>query len=169
VVRVEILWHRRKTRRLTEITNINLRYRGKPVYSNPKRYLIERRVPMKIKVLIVLLAAFVLGFATFSYAQGRDKGRNTHESQGIKGIDQRLRNAHAGIDRGIQSGALTREEANRLKSELNRVRDDEARMKADGRLTRQERQRLEKELNRLEKHISQLKHNVNKRDKDHRR
>ena len=125
---------------------------------------------MKTKCLIVLLAVFVLGFATFSYAQGRDQGdRKAHESQGIKGIDQRLRNAHAGIDRGIQSGALTREEANRLKGELNRVRDDEARMKADGRLTHQERQRLENELNRLEKHISQLKHNVNRRDKDQRR
>ena len=124
---------------------------------------------MKTKCLIVLLAAFVLGFATFSYAQGRDKGRNAPESQGIPGIDQRLRNAHAGIDRGIQSGALTRKEANRLKSELNRVRDDEARMKADGRLTHPARQRLEKELNRLEKHISQLKHNDNRKDKDHKR
>ena len=125
---------------------------------------------MKTKSLIVLLAAFVLGFATLSYAQGRDQGgRNTHESQGIQGIDQRIRNAHAGIDRGIETGALTREEAKRLKSQLNSVRDDEAKMKADGRLTYQERQRLEKELNRLEKHISQLKYNDNKRDKDHRR
>ena len=119
---------------------------------------------MKIKCLIVLLVAFVLGFTTFSYAQGRDQGgRNAHESQGIQGIDQRIRNAHEGIDRGIKSGALTREEANRLKSELNSVRKDEARMKADGRLTHQERQRLEKELNRLEKYISRLKHNVNRR------
>jgi septal ring factor EnvC (AmiA/AmiB activator) len=125
---------------------------------------------MRTKVLIVLLAAFVLGFATFSYAQGRDKGgRNAHENQGIQGIDKRIKNAHEGIERGIKSGALTREEAHRLKSELNSVRDDEARMKADGRLTHQERQRLEKELNRLEKHISQLKHNDNRRDKDHRR
>ena len=125
---------------------------------------------MKTRCSIVLLAVFVLGFATFSYAQERDqRGRNAQESQGIQGIDQRLRNAHAGIDRGIQYGSLTREEANRLKSQLNSVRDDEARMKADGRLTHQERQRLEKKLDRLEKRISQLKHNDNRRDTDHRR
>ena len=119
---------------------------------------------MKTRCSIVLLAVFVLGFATFSYAQGRDqRDRNAQDSQGIQGIDQRLRNAHAGIDRGIQYGSLTREEANRLKSQLNSVRDDEARMKANGRLTHQERQRLEKELDRLEKHISSLKHNANKK------
>jgi septal ring factor EnvC (AmiA/AmiB activator) len=125
---------------------------------------------MKTKYLIVLFTVLFLSFTILSCAQGRDqRSRNAPESQGIQGIDQRLRNAHAGIDRGIQSGALTREEANRLKSELNSVRDAEARMKADGRLTHQERQRLEKELNRLEKHISQLKHNDNRRDKDLRR
>ena len=124
---------------------------------------------MKTKYLIVLLTVLFLSFTTLSYAQGRDRGRNANESQGIQGIDQRLRNAHEGVDRGIQSGALTREEANRLKSELNSVRNDEARMKADGRLTHQERQRLEKKLDRLEKRISQLKHNDNRRDTDHRR
>jgi septal ring factor EnvC (AmiA/AmiB activator) len=125
---------------------------------------------MKTKCLIVLLVAFVLGFTTFSYAQGRDnRGGHQNESQGIQGLDQRLRNAHEGIDRGIKSGALTRKEANGLKSELNSVRNDEARMKADGRLTHQERQRLEKKLDRLEKRISQLKHNDNRRDTDHRR
>ncbi len=125
---------------------------------------------MKTKCLIVLVVAFVLGFTTLSCAQGRDRrGGHENESQGIQGLDQRLRNAHEGIERGIRSGALTREEANRLKSELNSVRDDEARMKADGRLTHKETQRLEKELNRLEKHISQLKHNDNRRDTDHRR
>jgi hypothetical protein len=31
--RVEIVWHRRETRRLTEKTNLNLRYSEKPAYS----------------------------------------------------------------------------------------------------------------------------------------
>jgi len=110
---------------------------------------------MKIKYLIVLVVAFVLGFTTFSYSQGR-------------GIHDRVRLAHEKIDRGIDSGALTREEAHRLKSELNSVRDDEARMKADGKLSHRERERLEKELDRLERHIARLKTNDNKRDNDRR-
>ena len=108
---------------------------------------------MKIKWLIVLLVAFVIGFSTFSYAQGRGQ-------EGGQNINQRVRSAHDGIERGIRSGALTREEANRLKDDLDRVLRDEARMKADGRLTNQERQRLDKELDRLERHIASLKHNT---------
>ncbi|MEI6205687.1 MAG: hypothetical protein WCP20_02775 [Desulfuromonadales bacterium] len=111
---------------------------------------------MKIKCLIVLLAVFVLGFTTFSYAEG-------------EGIHQRVRQAHDQIERGVKSGSLTREEAHRLKNELNSVRDDEARMKADGRLSHGERARLEKELDRLERHISRAKSNDERRDSDDRR
>jgi septal ring factor EnvC (AmiA/AmiB activator) len=50
-----------------------------------------------------------------------------------------------------------------LKRELDSVRDDEARMRADGRLTHRETERLERELNRLEEHISRLKHNERRR------
>lgn len=125
---------------------------------------------MKAKCLIIFVVAFVLGFTTLSWSQGRDRrDRHENESQGIQGLHERLRNAHERIDRGIRSGALTREEAHRLKSELNSVRDDEAQMKADGRLTHRERQRLEKELERLERHISRLKYNDDRRGSDHRR
>jgi len=106
---------------------------------------------MKAKRIIVILAVLVLGCSTFSYAEG---------------IDQRVRQANEQIERGINSGALTREEARRLKDELYSVRDDEARMKADGRLNRYERERLEKELDRLERHISRLKSDDDRRDHD---
>ncbi len=101
---------------------------------------------MKTKSLLVLLVAFVLGFSALSFAEGY-------------GIHQRVIHAHDRIERGVRSGALTREEAHRLRSELNSVRDDEARMRSDGRLTPRERQRLEAELDRLERHISRAKRN----------
>ena len=127
---------------------------------------------MKTRYLIVLLVAFVLGLTTFSYAEegdhrgGQEGVREGHQGGGheeVRDIHNRLRIAHEKIDRGIQSGSLTREEAHRLKGELNAVRDDEARMRADGRLNHHERDRLERELDRLEKHISRLKHNDNRR------
>lgn len=133
---------------------------------------------MKTKYLIVLLVAFVLGLTTFSYAEeghqrdGREGVREGHQGGGheeVRDIHKRIRTAHEKIDRGIESGALTREEAHRLKGELNAVRDDEARMRADGRLNRHERERLDRELDRLEKHISRLKHNDNRKGNDHRR
>lgn len=111
---------------------------------------------MKTSRLIVLLAVLVLGFTTFSFAEGY-------------GIRQRVIQAYERIERGIRSGALTREEAHQLKHDLNRVRDDEARMKADGILFPPEIARLEKELNRLEKRISRLKYNDNTRGHEDRR
>ncbi len=104
--------------------------------------------------LVVLFVTFVLGLTTFAYAQSHER---------VRDIDHRIGVANDRIDRGFDSGALTRGEADRLKRELNAIRDDEARMTADGRLSRHEKERLDRELDRLERRISRLKHN------DHRR
>lgn len=108
---------------------------------------------MKTARLLMILIACLLGFASFSFADS---------------IDQRVRHAYGRIDRGIQSGLLTREEAHRLKSELRGIREDEARMLSDGRLSPHERERLHRELSRLERHISNLKRNDDTRRPDYR-
>ena len=117
---------------------------------------------MKTRYLIVLLVAFVLGLGltTFSYAE---EGYHGDGHEGVRDINNRLRAAHERIDRGIDNGSLTKHEAHKLKRELDAVRDDEARMRADGRLNPHERERLERELDRLEKHIHHLIHNDNRR------
>ena len=74
-------------------------------------------------------------------------------------IDERVNYAHRRIQQGIESGALTREEAHRLREEFSQIRRDEARFRADGHLGHGERERLNRELDRLERHISNLKHN----------
>jgi hypothetical protein len=71
----------------------------------------------------------------------------------------RVEMAHRRIERGIRSGALTREEAHRLRREFDQVLRDEERARADGHLDRRERERLGRELSRLERHISRLKNN----------
>jgi septal ring factor EnvC (AmiA/AmiB activator) len=108
-----------------------------------------RRTIMNKNLLSALLLGLALGFSTLTFAAT---------------ISERINIAHQRIEQGIRSGALTRDEARRLKDEFSRVRHDEARAKSDGRLDRRERERLDQELNRLERHISQLKHNgVNQR------
>lgn len=104
---------------------------------------------MNVKRIVVLLALFVFGFATFAFADS---------------IDQRVRHAHERIERGIQSGQLNRNEAHSLKRQFHQIREDEARMRADGRLSHHERERLHRELDHLERRISHLKHNENRRD-----
>lgn len=108
---------------------------------------------MKIRQCMVFVIAFVLSFSTVAFADS---------------IQQRVNAAYMRIDRGIQTGALTREEAHRLKSELRNIRETEVRMLADGRLNHHERERLHNDLDRLERHISHLKHNDNTRGDDRR-
>jgi hypothetical protein len=108
---------------------------------------------MKKTRLIVLCIVFIAGFTSYSYAQ---RGG----SEGEQNVNQRIRNAHDGIERGIHSGALTREEAHALKNELDYVRNEEDRMRADGRLNLHERQLLDQELDRLERRIARLSHNA---------
>jgi multidrug resistance efflux pump len=86
-------------------------------------------------------------------------------------ISERVDMAHRRIEQGMRSGALSREEAHRLRAEFSQVRHDEARARADGHLDRRERERLHHELGRLERHISQYEHNdVYRGDgRDHRR
>ncbi|HLZ18552.1 MAG TPA: hypothetical protein VKO67_03015, partial [Smithellaceae bacterium] len=57
------------------------------------------------------------------------------------------------IDQGMRNGVLTRDEGRMLRMELNKVRDDAARMKRDGRLTQREKDRLNAELDRLQRDI----------------
>jgi hypothetical protein len=74
-------------------------------------------------------------------------------------IDERVRAAHHHIEQGIRSGAISHNEAKRLKAEFDHIRRDEARAKKDGHLDNRERERLDRELDRLERNIYRAKHN----------
>jgi len=74
-------------------------------------------------------------------------------------IQRREYNQQQRIDRGIQSGQLTRREARRLEAQQNRIQRVENRMKADGRLTGRERARLTRMQNRTSRNIYRLNHN----------
>jgi hypothetical protein len=69
-------------------------------------------------------------------------------------IDSRIRQAHERIDKNLERGALTLHDAKRLRGELNRIRDTEARMRRDGKLDHREREILDRKLDRLNTEIS---------------
>ena len=81
----------------------------------------------------------------------------------ISDINQRIVQMDQRIDQGLRSGALTRDEGRKLRMELNKVRDDAARMKKDGILTPREKGRLNTELDRLKKDIDREKRDQDKR------
>ncbi|MBI5640193.1 MAG: hypothetical protein HZA17_07205 [Nitrospirae bacterium] len=101
---------------------------------------------------ILITAALMLMVGGVVYAGTADPG-----------IQDRIEDQQQRIDQGIASGELTRAEADRMQDNLNRIKADEARLKADGKLTPRERARLNKELDHNSKAIYRKKHNPRRR------
>ncbi len=80
------------------------------------------------------------------------------------GIQQREQNQERRIDQGVASGQLTPKEAGRVEAQQAKIKQDEARMKADGNLTKKERAKLTREQNRASRNIYRKKHNQRKVD-----
>jgi hypothetical protein len=73
-------------------------------------------------------------------------------------LDQREEVQQQRIQQGIQSGAITPQEARRLGMEQRHIQAAEERMRADGRLAPRERARLNQMLNKADRDISREKH-----------
>jgi hypothetical protein len=78
-------------------------------------------------------------------------------------IQERITKQQQRIDQGIASGNLTNTEAGILQDNLNWVKAEETRLKADGKLTERERERLRKMLDNNSNMIYKKKHNAIKR------
>ncbi|ABK17716.1 hypothetical protein [Syntrophobacter fumaroxidans] len=77
-----------------------------------------------------------------------------------KGIHAEIDQQQRRIDKGIASGALTRNEAEVLQGNLSYIRSTYDRARTDGTLTPREEKRLRTMLNENSKQIYQKKHNM---------
>ncbi len=77
--------------------------------------------------------------------------------------EQRQTNQQQRIEQGVQSGSLTRREANRLEAQQNRIERSETRMEADGVVKVNERKRLSARKNKASRNIYRKKHNLRNR------
>lgn len=75
---------------------------------------------------------------------------------------RQLRQDHR-VKQGVRSGALTKDEAGKLREERRSVRQEEHAYKSDGTLTRDERKDLHQDLNTLSKDIYSEKHDAEQR------
>jgi hypothetical protein len=101
-------------------------------------------LPLTILSLVMTASAFA--------GKGAGKADTSH-------LDKREAHQEKRIQHGIQSGALTSQEASALVSAENKLKADEAAAKADGKVTKQERAVLKAEANSVSSGIHQLKHN----------
>jgi hypothetical protein len=77
--------------------------------------------------------------------------------------EQRQMNQQHRIEQGVDSGRLTRREANKLEAQQNRIERAETRMEANGVVTSSERRRLLARENIADRNIYRKKHNLRRR------
>lgn len=107
----------------------------------------------KVWVFIVVASLVVI------LSAGNILAGNTYDPK----IQERITKQQHRIDQGIASGNLTRTEAGILQDNLNWVKAEETRLKADGKLTERERERLHEMLDNNNHMIYKKKHNAIKR------
>ena len=107
------------------------------------------------KVCVFIVAASLVVILS----AGNILAGNTYDPK----IQERIAKQQQRIDQGIASGSLTSTEAGILQDNLNRVKVEETRLKADGKLTERERERLHKMLDDNNQMIYKKKHNAIKR------
>ena len=96
---------------------------------------------MKPSVLIAFISIFFLANQSFAAS-----------------VNERQHNQKQRIKQGIQSGELTKREANRLSNQQFKIAKKEAIYKSDGVFTKKERLDIQTDLNRTSKAIFKQKH-----------
>jgi hypothetical protein len=109
---------------------------------------------MKKVCVFILAASLIVILSAGSILAG-----NTYDPK----IQERITKQQHRIDTGIASGSLTSREAEILQDNLNWVKSEETRLKADGKLNKRERERLHEMLDNNSDMIYKKKHNAIKR------
>jgi hypothetical protein len=91
-----------------------------------------------------------MGFTGIAVAQ-------TQPSQ-TPGVDKRQQVQQQRIEKGVESGALTQNEAARLAKRQHKIEADKQKALADGTVTKRERARLHQEQDRASRQIYRQKH-----------
>jgi polyhydroxyalkanoate synthesis regulator phasin len=107
----------------------------------------------------VFFAALMMGLVMALLTTGAYAADSTQDPA----IQKRIENQQKRIDSGVASGQLTKQEAALVQDNLNRIKANEAKMKADGKLTPMEKTRLVQKLNRNELMIGHEKNNAIRR------
>lgn len=110
-----------------------------------------------MKKFFMLMVLFAVGFVFVAPSVVADPGLQSPR------LDQRERNQEKRINEGVSNGSLTKEEAQALRKEQEKIRNKKQKMKKDGKLTNEERKELNRDLNVSSKSIYKEKHDAEKR------
>ena len=95
-----------------------------------------------MKKQLSFLAVVMVGLPMVLFSAGAYASEPDHKL----GIEQRFENQQKRIDDGVKKGSLTTEEAALVQDNLNRIKADAAKLKADGKFTPKEKESLNHKL-----------------------
>jgi polyhydroxyalkanoate synthesis regulator phasin len=98
-----------------------------------------------MKKQLSFLAVVMVGLPMVLFNAGAYASEPDHKTHD-PGIMERFEHQQKRIDDGVKKGSLTTEEAALVQDNLNRIKADEARLKADGKLTPKEKESLNHKL-----------------------
>ena len=105
---------------------------------------------------VVMVGLPMVLFSAGTYASEPDHNPKTQDPN----IVERFEHQQKRIDEGVKTGSLTTEEAALVQDNLNRIKADEAKLKADGKLTPKERESSNHKLDLNSQMIKKEKHNA---------
>ena len=101
------------------------------------------------RLLLLGVAALLLGGSTEAFAQGRNRVGRYNDRQRIR--------------RGVRSGQLTRDEARQIRERERQIRAERRGYRADGTITREERREIRRDERTQDRYIRQQRRDDDRR------
>ena len=85
--------------------------------------------------------------AVTAFAREGGKGHGERMKEGRRGVEARIQNQERRIQKGVEKGKLTQDEAAKLQEGVNAIKEEaKSAVESDGKVTKEERKALRKKL-----------------------
>jgi hypothetical protein len=102
---------------------------------------------MKNVISKLMLGLGMCAMATTAFAKEGGKGHGERMKEGRRGVEARIQNQERRIQKGVEKGKLTQDEAAKLQEGVNAIKEEaKTASESDGKVTKEERKALRKKL-----------------------
>ena len=89
----------------------------------------------------------MMTIAVTAFAREGGKGHGERMKEGRRGVEARIQNQERRIQKGVEKGKLTQDEAAKLQEGVNAIKEEaKSAVESDGKVTKEERKALRKKL-----------------------
>ena len=94
-----------------------------------------------------MMSIGMMTIAVTAFAREGGKGHGERMKEGRRGVEARIQNQERRIQKGVEKGKLTQDEAAKLQEGVNAIKEEaKSAVESDGKVTKEERKALRKKL-----------------------